>query len=186
MITVPVEVSNRHLHVSAKDLAALFGPATELHVRRPISQTGQFAADETVTLTGPNGSIEHVRIVGPARAATQVELSATDAAKLGVAAPLRASGQLAGSAGVVLVGPAGQIDLVEGVIQQRRHIHASPADCQLHGLTNGQIVEVRVNGQTFDNVFIKVDPSYVWRLHLDTDEARLAGVAGGEVGEVAL
>lgn len=186
MITVPVEVSNHHLHLSAEDLTALFGPAAELHVRRPISQTGQFAAAETVTLAGPKGEIERVRIVGPVRAATQVEISASDAATLGVDAPLRDSGQLAGSPGIGLVGPSGRVDLAAGVIRQRRHIHASPSDCQPHGLTNGQTVKVQVNGHIFDDVYIKVDPTYVWRLHLDTDEARQARVVGGEIGEVML
>lgn len=184
MISVPVEVSNRHLHVSSEDLKILFGSAAVLHSRRSISQTGQFAAEEVVRLVGLTGTIERVRIVGPERSATQVEISASDAKVLGVSPPLRDSGELEGSAGLTVEGPAGRVVLSSGVIRQRRHIHATEADCRTHGVQPGAIVRVRVNGYVFDNVFVKVHPSFVWRLHLDTDEARLAHIQESVVGEV--
>lgn len=186
-ITVPIEVSNRHVHLSEQDVVLLFGKGAVLHPRRPISQTGQFAAEQTVSLVGPKGTTERVRVVGPVRHATQVELSRTDARHLGVDAPLRDSGDLTGSAGVTLVGPRGRVDISEGAIVQRRHIHANLDDCRKYGVKPGAIVRVRIGGERgveFDNVFVKVDPSFVWRLHLDTDEANAAGVVGGETAEV--
>ncbi len=186
-ITVPVEVSNRHVHVSASDLVALFGQGAGLHQRRAISQTGQFAAEETVTLVGPRAKLERVRVVGPTRRATQVELSRTDARHLGLEAPLRDSGDLKASAGVKLVGPAGEVKLTEGVIVQRRHIHATLNDCRKYSLAPAGMVRVRIGGPrgaVFDQVFVKVDPSFTWRLHLDTDEANAAGLVGGEEAEV--
>jgi len=186
MITVPVEVSNRHVHLAPADLAGLFGMNAQLHVRRPISQTGQFAAEETVRLLGPAGTIDHVRVVGPERTGTQIELSATDARVLGIEPPVRDSGDLKSSAGLVIEGPAGKLELSQGAIRQRRHLHASPDDCRRLGLQSGATVGVRVNGYLFDNVFVKVDPSFVWRLHLDTDEALIAHIRGGETGEVVL
>ncbi|MBI4426628.1 MAG: phosphate propanoyltransferase [Candidatus Kerfeldbacteria bacterium] len=186
-VTVPVEVSNRHVHVSAGHLETLFGPGASLHQHRSISQTDQFAARETVTLIGPRGRVENVRLVGPVRSRTQVEVSQTDARQLGVSAPLRDSGDLDGSAGLTLAGPRGRVTLSHGVIVQRRHIHASPLDCQTYGLKPHSIVRLRIGGPRgliFDQVLVKVDPSFVWRLHLDTDEANAAGVKPGDVAEV--
>ncbi len=187
MIQVPIEVSNRHVHLSRKDGQRLFGADAKLTPLRPISQTGQFAADQTVTLAGPNGRLEDVRVVGPVRQATQIEVSRTDARRLGLHPPVRDSGDLAGSAGIVLRGPGGEVELQAGVIVQRRHIHATPEDCRRYGLKPGQTVRVRIGGEravVFEQVIIKVHPSYVWRLHLDTDEANAAGIVGGETAEV--
>lgn len=183
---VPVEVSNRHLHLSAEHAETLFGDA-ELRQLRPISQSGQFAASQVVALVGPAGRIDRVRVVGPLRAETQVEVSQTDARTLGMSAPLRNSGQLDGSSSVTLVGPRGRVTVRQGLIVQRRHIHASPRDSQAYGLAAGDMVKVRIGGPRglmFDNVFVKVDPSYVWRLHLDTDEGNAAGVTSGDQAEV--
>lgn len=184
MTTVPVEISNHHVHLSTADVGRLFGPGGELHQRRPISQSGQYAAEEVVKLVGPEGSISHVRVVGPVRSATQVEISASDGKLIGLDPPQRDSGDLDGSAGATLVGPAGQVILKAGVIRQRRHLHATTEDCQRYGLQPGGVTNVTVNGHTFNNVFIKVHPSFVWRLHLDTDEAQQAGIRGGEIAEV--
>lgn len=187
MITVPIEVSSRHVHISQDDLTALFGEGAALTVLRPISQKGQFAANETVMLIGPKSSIENARIVGPTRSETQVELSITDARRLGVAPWIRDSGNLKGSPGMTLRGPKGDVDLHEGVIVPRRHIHANEEDCKQYGLKPGMTVRVRIGGDrgvVLERVFVKVHPSFVWRLHLDTDEANAAGVKGGEEAEV--
>lgn len=187
MVQVPIEVSNRHVHLSQNEVPALFGADVGLTPQRAISQTGQFAADQTVVLVGPSGTIAGVRVVGPVRRATQVEISRTDARRLGLDPPLRDSGDLAGSPGVVLRGPNGEVKLPAGVIVQRRHIHATSEDCQRYGLQAGQAVRVRIGGERamiFDQVIIKVDSSFVWRLHLDTDEANAAGMVGGETAEV--
>lgn len=185
--TVPVEISSRHLHVSREHLRILCGDDAILHRRREISQPGQFAAEETVDLVGPRGTIPAVRVVGPERERTQVELSETDARHLGLRPPLRNSGDLDGSAGVTLRGPAGSCTIDEGVIIQRRHIHAAPNDCAERWIAPGSTVRVRVGGPrglVFENVLVKVHPSFAWRFHLDTDEANAAGLRGGEEAEV--
>ncbi len=187
MITIPIEVSNRHLHLSAAHLAALFGRQSELHSRRPISQTGQFAAEETVSIVGPKGRLDRVRVIGPVRTETQVELSRTDARVLGLDPPLRDSGDLVKSAGVRVVGPSGTVELSAGVIIQRRHIHATPDDCKKYGLIPGSVVRIRHRGPRaaiLEDVLVKAHPSYVWRLHLDTDEGNAIGAEPGMEAEV--
>lgn len=187
MITVPIEVSHRHIHLSQAEVNQLFGPGHRLRPHRPLSQTSQFAAHEVVTVRGPKGTLDGVRLVGPPRSAAQVELSRTDARVLGIDAPLRDSGRLEGTPGVTLVGPAGSVSLPQGVIVQQRHIHASPEDGQRYGLANGDVRRVKVGGErglVFDNVLVRIQPAFVWRLHLDTDEANAAGVRGGETAEI--
>ncbi|MBI4093245.1 MAG: phosphate propanoyltransferase [Candidatus Kerfeldbacteria bacterium] len=189
MISVVVEVSNRHVHLSQPEFQALFGPDVSLHQLRLISQTPQFAAVETITLQGPKGTIENVRVVGPLRSDTQVELALNDARCLGINPPLRNSGELSGSAGVTLIGPRGTVVLHQGAIIQRRHIHATADDCQRYGLQPDSMVRVRLPGDRgliFDKVLIKTHPSYTWRLHIDTDEAKAAGIVGNVVGEVLI
>lgn len=186
IVTIPIEVSNRHVHLSAEHTETLFG-STSLHQQRPISQPGQFAASEMVTLVGPTARLDHVRVVGPIRSQTQVEVSQTDARALGVIAPLRDSGHLDGSTGITLVGPHGRVTLSQGLIIQRRHIHASLKDCQTYHVSSGSVVRVRIGGPrglTLDNVLVRVDSSFVWRLHLDTDEGNAAGVKSGDVAEI--
>lgn len=179
-IKVPIEISARHVHLSEKDLERLFGEGYELTATKALSQRGQFAARETVTLGTPKDMIINVRLVGPVRKQSQVEISRTDALKLGLNPPLRVSGGAEDSPGITLIDPEGQrLDLNEGVIIAQRHIHASPEDAKEHKLKDGDRVSVKVGGErglTFDNVAVRVDPTFVWSFHIDTDEANAAGV----------
>lgn len=189
---IPVGVSNRHFHISQNDLEILFGPGHELHILRDISQKGQFAAEETLSVIGPKGALERVRIVGPARAQTQLEISRSDAYRLGIDPPVRYSGDLAGSAGAKLVGPAGELDLAEGIIIPQRHIHMSPRDAALFGVRDRERVFVApANTHSlnpgdeprtviFGNVLIRVDATFVLDFHLDIDEANASGLKSGD------
>jgi propanediol utilization protein len=182
---IPLSVSARHVHLAREQVAALFGPGHELTRYKDLSQPGQFACNERVTLNGPRGSIADVRILGPVRAEAQVEISRTDERQLGIDAPIRASGDLAGSPGIELVGPAGRLQLERGVIQALRHIHMSPADAQLYGVRDKDWVMVRVGGErglVFDDVLVRVHADYVLDMHLDTDEANAADLGPGASG----
>ncbi|MCK9909420.1 phosphate propanoyltransferase, partial [Microbacteriaceae bacterium K1510] len=143
---VPVGVSNRHIHLSQEDLEHLFGPGYQLQKLRELKQYGQYAAEETVTLIGPKGKINNVRVLGPLRKQTQVEISRTDSYLLGVDPPIRDSGDLEGSAGLTVEGPHGQVALQEGVILAFRHIHFSLEDAKRFGVTDKQLVAVEVEG----------------------------------------
>lgn len=176
---LPIGISNRHVHLTQAHLEALFGPGHRLEKWKDLSQPGQFAAKETLLLSGPKGSIDHVRVLGPVRASTQIEISATDSFLLGVKPVVRDSGQHDGSEGARLTGPAGSIDLDEGVIVASRHIHLSPDQANSWKLHDGQKVRVQVNGLRplqFQNVLIRVHPQFQTELHLDTDEANAAMV----------
>jgi len=180
---IPVGVSNRHVHVSQADLEVLFGPGYPLKEMRPLAQPGQYAAEEVVTLVGPKGRLDKVRILGPVRRETQVEIAQTDAYKLGVSAPVRDSGDLDGTPGVTILGPAGQVTLEKGVILACRHIHMTPADAEVFGVKDQDRVSIKVAGErptTFEGVLIRVSPSYALELHLDTDEANTALLRNGE------
>lgn len=182
-MSIPVGISNRHVHLSTADLARLFGPGHELTVRKELSQPGQYAAEETVTLVGPRGVLERVRILGPVRGATQVEISLTDGRCLGVRPPVRDSGNLAGSPGLTLVGPKGAVTLEEGVIAALRHIHMSPADAARFGVQDGDLVQVKTGGPralSFDQVLVRVSPQFRLEFHIDTDEANAAGLENGD------
>lgn len=171
---VPIGVSNRHIHLSAEHLEELFGAGYELKIQKELSQPGQYAAEETVTLVGPKGSIERVRVLGPVRKQTQVEISVTDCYKLGVKPVVRDSGQLKGTEKLTVVGPAGKVELEEGVIVAARHIHMHTDQAKAWGLTDGQKVRVRVSGERpviFEDVLVRVSPNFELELHLDTDEA---------------
>lgn len=186
---VLVEISARHVHLSKKDLETLFGEGYELTVKKDLSQPGQFACEERVKVIGTKGEFPAVSILGPCRKATQIELSLTDARSIGVSAPVRESGDIAGSGACKLVGPAGEVDLTEGVIAAKRHIHATTADAEKMGLTNGQIVQVEIptsNGRnlTFGDVVVRVSDSYALAMHIDTDEANAAGMAPNTMGTV--
>lgn len=187
---VPIAVSARHAHLSSNTLQKLFGEGFELRVRSWLSQTGQFSAEETVSLIGPRGRLDHVRLMGPPRGQDQVELSRSDEHVLGLDAPLRLSGDLAQTPGLQIVGPAGCVTLKAGVITARRHIHMSPADATQLGVHDGQAVSVMVdsNGRdlTFGDVIVRVRPDFRLELHLDTDEANAAGVTNGDFGEIEL
>ena len=184
---VPVGVSNRHVHLTKEDVEQLFGPGYRLHVRKALSQPGQFACDETVDLIGPRGTIERVRVLGPERNATQVEVSFTDAAKLGVAPPVRMSGDVAGSPGIVLRGKTGSIETKEGLIVAARHIHISPEQAKIYGLKNGDLVRVRVSGTralVFEDVVVRCGNGHDLEMHIDFDEANSAGLSNGSIVEI--
>lgn len=180
---VPVGVSGRHVHLSKEDLATLFGEGYELTVKKELSQPGQFAAEEVVTLVGPKSVISNVRILGPLRSQTQVEISRTDGFTLGVRPPVRQSGDIAGSAGITIVGPVGAITIKEGVIIAQRHIHMSPEDAKKFGVSDKDTVSVRVDGARaliFTNVLVRVRDDFRLDFHIDTDEANAAMLGNGD------
>lgn len=186
---VMVEISARHVHVSQEDLETLFGEGYELTVKKMLSQPGQFACEERVRVVGPKGEFPAVSILGPVRKETQVEVSLTDARSIGVTAPVRESGDLDGSGSCKLVGPAGEIEIAQGVIAAKRHIHATTEDAKAFGLENGQIVSVEIpssNGRnlTFGDVVVRVSDSYALAMHIDTDEANAAGMAPNTMGTI--
>lgn len=185
---VPIAVSARHAHLSSTTIRKLFGEGYELRVRNWLSQTGQFSAEETVSLIGPRGRLDNVRLMGPPRKRDQVELSRSDECALGISAPLRISGDLSHTPGLQIVGPGGCVTLQSGVITARRHIHMSPAEAQRLGLRDGQTVSVNVdsNGRDliFGDVIVRTAPDFRLELHLDTDEANAAGVTNGDSGEI--
>ena len=182
-----VETSARHLHVSQKDLETLFGAGHQLTPKKELSQPGQFAAEEKVTVVGPKGELK-MTILGPTRSSTQVEVSLTDARSLGLSAPVRESGDTAGSAPCKLVGPAGEVELKEGVIAAKRHIHMHPDDAARFGVTDKQVVGVRMttNGRSlvFEDTVVRVNPTYALAMHIDTDESNAAAAAGEVYGEL--
>ena len=176
---VPVGISNRHIHLSEDDLYACFGENYALTPTKELSQPGQFACRETMTVCGPKGVIERVRVLGPVRKQTQVELLASDTFKLGVRAPLRLSGDLADSAGVTLVGPAGSVFIRQGAIIAKRHIHMTPADAERFGVHDGQSVAIEIpggRGGILDDVIVRVSDESGLELHIDTEEANALGV----------
>src|SRR3989338_3338482 len=175
---IKIEVSARHLHPSRSDLEKLFGPGYKLHKLKDLSQTGQFAAREVVKLIGPRGIIEKARVLGPCRPETQVEISGSDAEKLGLKPPLRDSGDLDSTPGIKLAGPAGEVILKRGVILALRHIHMDPGTAEALGLRDGDRVKVDVGGQRdllWENVLVRIDKSFRLAMHIDTDEANSAG-----------
>ena len=184
---VPIGVSARHIHLTQADVETLFGKGYKLTKKKDL-MGGQFASNEVVTIVGLKlRAIENVRILGPVRKASQVEVSVTDAVKLGIKVPVRESGNIAGSAPIAVVGPKGVIYLKEGCIVAKRHIHMSPADAEKAGVKNGDIVSVRVENEratTFNNVLIRVDPSFTLEMHIDTDEANAAEISTGMKAEI--
>ncbi len=185
---VLVEISARHVHVSQEHLEILFGKDYKLTPKKDLSQPGQYACEERVTVVGPKRELAGVSILGPCRKATQVELSLTDARSIGVKAPIRESGDTAGSGACKLVGPAGEVELTEGVIAAKRHIHMTTADAEKYGITDSQIVSVKVATEgrslVFGDVVARVSDSYALAMHIDTDEANAAAVPGSCVGEI--
>ena len=184
---VPVGISNRHIHLSQEHLEVLFGPGYELTVKKDLSQTGQYAAEETLIIEGPKSSMKNVRILGPVRKETQVEISRTDAFGLGVKPPVRDSGFLEDSPGLKLIGPKGEVELDKGVIIAQRHIHMNEADAEAFGVKDKDIVSVRVGGERgliFDNVLVRVRGDFVLEMHIDTDEANAAMLNNGQMVEV--
>ena len=179
---VPVGVSARHVHLTKEHVEALFGAGHTLHKKKDL-MGGQFAAEECVTIVGLKlRAIENVRVLGPCRSRSQVEISATDALKLGVKAPIRESGNVAGSAPIALVGPKGAIYLNEGCIIAKRHIHMSPKDAEAAGVKDGDVVSVKADnerGTVFNHVQIRVHDSFTLEMHIDTDEANASKIVTG-------
>ena len=174
-----VETSARHVHVTKETLETLFGKGYELTVKKDLSQPGQFASNERVTVVGTKKELAGVSILGPCRKADQVEISLTDARSIGVDAPIRESGDTKGSGACKLVGPCGEVELSEGVIAAKRHIHMTTRDAEEFGVTNGQIVEVLVDCGTgrktvFGDTVVRVSDSYALAMHIDTDESNAA------------
>ena len=185
---VLVETSARHIHVSRRALDILFGEGYELTKKKDLSQPGQYACEERVQVIGPKGSFPGVSILGPVRPETQVELSAGDARSIGVKAPIRESGDLEGSGPCKLVGPKGEVELNDGVIIAKRHIHMTPADAEKYNLVDKQIVNVKVetDGRSliFGDVIVRVSPSYALAMHIDTDESNAASCVPGMQGDI--
>ena len=180
---VPIGVSARHFHLTQEHVETLFGPGYQLTKKKDL-MGGQFASNETVTIVGIKlRAIENVRVLGPVRKASQVEIFSTDALKLGIKAPIRESGDVAGSAPIALVGPKGALYLKEGCIVAMRHIHMSPADALAAGVHDGDIVSVKADnerGTIFNQVKIRVNPSFTLEMHIDTDEANASKIATGD------
>lgn len=180
---IPVGISNRHVHLTKEHIEQLFGPGYELTKLKDLSQPGQYAANETVTLVGPVGIIQKVRILGPARPASQVELSITDGYMLGIELPVRESGDIKGTPGITLVGPRGIVHLKEGAICALRHIHANPDEAERLGLRDKQMVAVITEGVRsviFNNVLVRVSEKFALDFHIDIDEANAAGLKMGD------
>ena len=185
---VLVETSARHVHLTKEHIEILFGEGATLTHKKALSQPGQFACEERVTVVGPKKSIPNVIILGPARPASQVEVSLTDARTLGVSAPVRESGDVAGSGACKLVGPCGEVELSEGVIAAKRHIHLTPADAEAFGVEDKQIVSVKIENDTrstvFGDVVVRVNPNFAAAMHIDTDESNAACAFGACYGEI--
>ena len=185
---VLVEISARHVHVSRAALDVLFGEGYELTPKKDLSQPGQFACEERVDIVGPKRELKGVSILGPVRPATQVELSLTDARSIGVAAPIRESGDIAGSGACKIVGPKGEVEITEGVIAAKRHIHMTTADAAKYELADKQIVSVKIPTEgralVFDDVVVRVSDKFALAMHIDTDEANAAAVPGSCIGEI--
>lgn len=173
--TVMVETSARHVHVTEETLEILFGKGYQLTKKKDLSQPGQFACEERVQVIGPKNSFPAVSILGPTRPADQVELSASDARSIGVAAPVRESGDIAGSGACKLVGPKGEVELKEGVIVAKRHIHMTPEDAENYGVKDKQVVSVKIESPErsliFGDVVVRVSPKFKLAMHIDTDES---------------
>lgn len=183
-----IETSARHVHVSKEDMETLFGAGATLTHKKDLSQPGQFACEERVTVVGPKGEMAGVSILGPERPATQVELSLSDARKLGLAAPIRESGDVEGSVGCKIVGPAGEVEIAQGVIAAKRHIHMTPADAAELNVADKEVVNVKVETEqrslVFGDVVVRVNPNFALAMHIDTDESNAAGCGRQVYGEI--
>lgn len=183
-----VETSARHVHLTQEHIDILFGKGHELTVKKMLSQPGQYACEERVDVVGPKKTIAKVSILGPARPASQVEVSLTDARTLGVTAPVRESGDVEGSAPCKLVGPAGEVEIDCGVIVAKRHIHMTPADAEVYGVSDKDVVSVKIDSDgrslVFGDVVCRVSPKFALAMHIDTDEANAACAFGECYGEI--
>lgn len=183
-----VETSARHVHVTKEHLDILFGEGYELTKKKDLSQPGQFACNERVAVIGAKGQFPAVSILGPVRTATQVEISASDARTLGVAAPVRESGDIAGSAPCRLVGPKGEVEISEGVIVAKRHIHMTPADAENFGVKDKDVVSVKIESPerslVFGDVVVRVSEKFALAMHIDTDESNAVLAPAGTMGTI--
>ena len=184
-IFVELEASGRHVHVTKEQAITLFGH--HLTPKRPLSQPGQYLANERVTVVGPRGEFQNVAVLGPERGDAQVEISLTDGRVLGIVPPVRSSGDVKASPGAVLVGPKGKVELQAGVIAAKRHIHMTPADAARMGVRDKQIVKLQVytaRPLVFEDVLVRVSPDYATFAHLDYDEANACGFQTGDLGRI--
>ncbi len=184
---VEIGLSNKHLHLKAEDIETLFGAGHALTPSKNLKQPGQFACEEKVDIQGPKGTLKGVRVLGPARPETQVELAMTDARVIGIAAPVRESGKLDGTPGCKLIGPAGEVELDHGVIVALRHIHLSPKQAEEAGVKDKDIVSIRTEGEramVFENVLIRSGEGHDSEIHLDTDEGNAAGLGNNSSAEI--
>jgi putative phosphotransacetylase len=182
---VPIGVSARHIHLTDRHIEQLFGHGYDLKVLKELSQPRQFAAVETIAVVGPKGRFDKVRILGPARNKTQLEISRTDAFLLGLNPPVRESGDIDGTPGITLVGPMGEITIAEGVIVAARHIHFHTSDAEIWGISDKQLLNVKIAGERpliFEGVLARVSEHYALDMHIDTDEANAAGAKTGDIG----
>ncbi len=184
-----VEISARHVHVTNEAREILFGKGSSLQVKKMLSQPGQFASEQRVDIVGPKKTISNVSILGPERSACQVEVSLTDARTLGVVAEIRESGDIKGTSGIKLVGPCGEIELNEGLIAAKRHIHLDLKTAEEMNLSNGEIVSVKIpspnsRSLTFDDVVVRVNKDYAPAMHIDTDEGNAAAISGTVYGTI--
>ena len=186
-IYIPTAVSNRHVHLSERDIEKLFGSGYRLTEYRPLSQPGQYAAKETIDIKGPKGTITGVRILGPARGATQVEMFVADGYKLGIKPVVRMSGNIKGTPGATLIGPKGETVISEGVIVAARHLHVSPEQSEWIGLKNGDIISIRKDGAraiTIENIPVRCGDGHSLECHLDMEEANAGQINNGELLEL--
>lgn len=184
---VKIGLSNKHLHLSQKDLETLFGKGYQLTPAKPLVQPGQFAAEEKVDIVGPKKTLSGIRVLGPVRAETQIELAMTDARAMGIKAPIRESGKLSETPGCKLVGPCGEVELDHGVIVALRHVHLSDAQAAEAGVKDGDIVSIKIGGErgvTYDNVLVRAGAKHEREVHLDTDEGNAAGCGPDTVCEI--
>lgn len=189
-LAIPVGVSNRHCHLTREHFKILFGAAAEPKRVKDIKQPGFYAAEEMISVKGPKGVLHKIRLVAPYRDHTQIELAVTDALAIGVKPPVRESGQVKGSAGATLIGPAGQVEIKEGVIIAQRHLHFSPDEAKALGIASGEVVRVRAGtgagrAVVFEDVIVRVGPKYSLEFHVDTDEANASGLKTGDFVHIA-
>jgi putative phosphotransacetylase len=189
-LAIPVGVSNKHCHLTEAHFKILFGAAASPKKVKDIKQPGFYAAEELIDVQGPKGVVKKIRLVAPYRANTQIELAVTDAIAIGLKPPVRESGDVKGSAGAVLIGPAGKVEIKEGVIIAQRHVHFSPSEAKTWGMTSGETVRVRCGtgggrAAVFEDVVVRISDKYSLEFHVDTDEANAAGIKTGDFVHIA-